>query len=265
MLKSLKKLISAILVLGLIFSSPILMDHVRDVYLNEIASRKAHPVSYRGKVFGSSFQLRYKKHSLTVTNYHVCQVVEEIQRAIALEELDGYLTILFMRGIPPEYINKIYLKRKNEIMRKKYPIIGEYVTVGEFNRKILYTSKSHDICFLEPLGSLTFSLASFVHRGERITIIGHPRGESQSISDGRIVGESWWKPKWLPFLNHKVRSLKTTAISYPGNSGSPIVNRYGNVVGILFSGRDLGYINVNGAVPLEYIRADFEQYLQESK
>ena len=32
------------------------------------------------------------------------------------------------------------------------------------------------------------------------------------------------------------RSYSTTAVSYPGNSGSPVVNKYGNVIGVLFAG-----------------------------
>jgi V8-like Glu-specific endopeptidase len=263
MLKSLKKLINLLILGCLIFGSPIIMDHARDIYMNEVVRRKANPVSYRGKVFGSSFQLEYKGTTLTVTNHHVCDVIQDIKRQALLDSLDAHLTLLFLKGVPPASINDIYVREKNRIMSMKFKVVGEYLNVGEFQRKILFMSRSHDICFLQPTGGMSFNLAMRVDNGERVSIVGHPRGRSQSVSDGRITGSKYFSPPWLK--TGMVRSLTTTALSYPGNSGSPVVNRYGNVVGILFAVTSVDYINVNSAVPLEYIRADFEQYLQESK
>jgi S1-C subfamily serine protease len=126
-------------------------------------------------------------------------------------------------------------------------------------RKILYVSEAHDICFLEPMGSKSFTLASNVHCGEQVTIIGHPRGIEQSLSDGRIVGERITSLPWLDKAG-PIKVYLSTAISYPGNSGSPVVNRYGNVVGILFAGLSLDYLNVNLVVPVEYIVSELESF-----
>ena len=235
-MQNLKKLISSLCIVALFLGSPILMDHVKDIYISEVVAKKANPVKYKGRVFGSSFQLKYKNTVLTVTNYHVCDVMRRI---------------MFDRDV---------VSGKEPKFKEEYDVVGQVLTIGEYKRTILYESKTHDICFLTPTGGSSFDLASRVDRGERVTIIGHPRGQAQSISDGRIVGEETNKH---PSMGITVRSLKSTALSYPGNSGSPVVNRYGNVVGILYAGYPSDYTNVNYVVPLEFIKADFEQYLYE--
>lgn len=259
-MQNLKKLISSLCIIALFLGSPILMDHAKDVYLAEVVAKKANPVKYKGRVFGSSFQLRYAGHTVTVTNHHVCNVMRKIMLDKELSEVIKHAERLEKTKMSKSAIRKWYHEQALRLARKKYNIIGQNLSIGEYSRTILYESKSHDICFLTPTGGPSFSLASNVHRGEAVTIIGHPRGHEQSISDGRITG-SELNPH--PTMGIIVRSLKSTALSYPGNSGSPVVNRYGNVVGILYAGYPSDFTNVNFVVPLEYIKADFEQYLYE--
>ena len=241
------------------------MDHARDIYLQEVVAKKASPVKVISwgseQTIGSSWQVEYKGRSLTVTNHHVCSVVKRLKEREARASINAYFKKL--EGI----LSKKIIRELKSIALKAmeargFSIVGEYMKIGDINRKILFLSKSHDICFLEPTGGPAFKLASSYHVGERITLIGHPRGIHQTISDGRIVGEGEYEYRWLPDAG-KVRSLKSTAISYPGNSGSPVINRYGNVVGILFAGSGLNYLHVNHVVPVEYVRADLETFLNE--
>jgi S1-C subfamily serine protease len=50
-----------------------------------------------------------------------------------------------------------------------------------------------------------------------------------------------------------------TAISYGGNSGSPVVNFWGNVVGVLFAGNSRA-ITESFTVPLKNIKEFIDQY-----
>lgn len=265
-----KKLLSTLTLLALIFGSPIIMDHARDIYLEEIVSPKAMPVKIGNRIIASSWQLSWKGKRVTVTNNHVCSAMKrrdiqnikrrilKLTRTALVEYFLGNTTEASISGFQKELgiLEALLKKTLSE------GVVGKTLKIGDINRKILYNSPNHDICFLEPVGSKSFSLASSVHRGERISIIGHPRGVAQSISDGRIVGSAYQDFSWLPKAG-RVRYLRSTAITYPGNSGSPVINRYGNVVGILFAGTSIDYLNVNCVVPLEYIESELESYFEQ--
>jgi len=254
-----KKILTTLVVVCAIYSAPVLMDHARDIYLTEVVSKKAHPVKIpETKTVGSSWQVKFQGMRLTVTNNHVCNVVQSVQRRKDRQEAQ-YKYYVDLVSMPVEKAKKRLAQRLDQIRKKQYQVVGQSLKIGNLNRKILYMSDNHDLCFLEPVGNASFSLASGVHRGERITIIGHPRGMSQSISDGRIVGEGSNSLNLLPKAG-VVKYLLSTAIAYPGVSGSPAVNRYGNVVGVLFAGFPIAHANINFIVPLQVIHSELLAY-----
>jgi len=75
--------------------------------------------------------------------------------------------------------------------------------------------------------------------GDKVAIIGHPLLTPLQVSVGNVNGFEALMA--LPFLEMldlppMVPVFWTSAPSYPGNSGSPVVDFFGNVVGILFAG-----------------------------
>ena len=68
--------------------------------------------------------------------------------------------------------------------------------------------------------------------GESTIILGYPWGSNETISiTSGIVAAS--KHKWYPYLK---LSLFADVASYPGNSGSPVFDMDGEVIGILVGG-----------------------------
>lgn len=65
--------------------------------------------------------------------------------------------------------------------------------------------------------------------GERLAIVGYPRGERLSVSTGVVVdtvpGEGGTAARWL----------RITSVVQPGNSGGPVVDLQGRVVGVVFA------------------------------
>lgn len=152
------------------------------------------------------------------------------------------------------------------------------------SRNIIERSKWTDLCLIEGLpgdnGGL--SLASGLEEGENLMIVGHPRLMSLTISKGSMIEHTQItmvkgrispgelteedctsEPKnsvervetpfgVLSFCIESLSAIQTNAVALPGNSGSPTVNVYGNVVGVLFA----GYKEVNWGliIPLKEVQ-----------
>ena len=71
-----------------------------------------------------------------------------------------------------------------------------------------------------------------VEAGEGIIILGYPWGSNEmiSITSGIVAAP---KHSWYPYLK---LSLFADVASYPGNSGSPVIDMDGEVIGILVGG-----------------------------
>jgi len=81
--------------------------------------------------------------------------------------------------------------------------------------------------------------------GDRVVLIGSPRGLSQSVSDGLISA--------VRDSGEGYRLLQTSAAASPGSSGGGMFNLRGQLVGIVSSKLSSGE-NLNFAVPVNYVR-----------
>lgn len=141
--------------------------------------------------------------------------------------------------------------------------------------------KYHDLCLVNAKQEWpALKVASSASRGEDIYILGHPGLEPLSLVKGQIndnltisieigrnmecEGEGLEKVDAGPLgemfgiSSICVRTLDSqpvTANIYPGNSGSPVFNKYGNVAGVAFASNEYsrGYI-----VPLQYVKSFLE-------
>jgi S1-C subfamily serine protease len=131
------------------------------------------------------------------------------------------------------------------------------------NKKIVYIDNKHDICLVEGDKRLSpLKLGSIPEKGDFHYVIGHPGGRNLTVSRGEYIGS---KVIEMPNFAIKERtkckgkildlnifeqimvgaeflcmreflSYSSSAIAYGGNSGSPVVNGWGGVIGILFAG-----------------------------
>lgn len=152
-------------------------------------------------------------------------------------------------------------------------------------RKIIDISQDADLCLVETIPGLKgVDLAGSYAVGDDLAVIGHPLLNPLTVSRGRIMSkkiiqvlfeynltqedcEGRGRRFHFADLSSNIMAafmgvtsacftqdlaLETNAETYPGNSGSPVVNIYGNLIGVLFAGNGddhWGYI-----VPLEQVR-----------
>lgn len=129
-------------------------------------------------------------------------------------------------------------------------------------KEVIYQDENHDICLIEGDNRLDpLDVGSAPEVGDYNWIVGHPGLRSLTVSQGEFVGNSqvklafavsnesqckgefikldpltafFYRTPAICIITYK--SYATTAVAYGGNSGSPVVDIWGNVIGILFAG-----------------------------
>lgn len=153
-------------------------------------------------------------------------------------------------------------------------------------KRVIYRDNKHDICLLS--GDKRFSPLKLVESprvGQINFIVGHPGLRDLTVSQGEYIGRSSVRLLDESALTREdckgeiyelsifeqiaygrefvciksFKSLSLTTPSYPGNSGSPVVNRFGQVMGILFAGNPEQERDRH-AVPAEELKRVLEKF-----
>ncbi len=163
----------------------------------------------------------------------------------------------------------------------KRPLIITFKDRRQVSLRIIEVSRDTDLCLIESVGNLpSLKLGSSLDIGDTIGIVGHPALMSLTLSRGELIeftnialpvpddmceaAKELGGPfketgnPWYP-CGAVIKGVgQTTAVILGGNSGSPVVNFYGHVVGIAFAGR--GDSNWGLIVPLKDVQKFLAPY-----
>jgi serine protease Do len=128
-----------------------------------------------------------------------------------------------------------------------------YVTLTdkrEYKAKIIGVDKRTDVAVVKIEGSnlprLTFGDSNKLRVGEWVIAIGSPFGLDNTVTAGIISAKARDTGDYLPLI-------QTDVAVNPGNSGGPLINMRGEVIGInsqIYS-RSGGYMGISFAVPID--------------
>ena len=130
--------------------------------------------------------------------------------------------------------------------------------------KVLATNRNDDIAAVRVQGSgfPALQLSQSNATGTRVAIISHPRGNQNYLSEG-IVSRHF-----MMHGNPGTPSKHIMGVSAEfavGSSGAPVLDRMGNVVGMVATTADLnGQIILRGCIPAQRLTKLFERSTQES-
>lgn len=196
---------------------------------------------------GTGFGVQYKGYKFIMTNSHVCEIRRSSPSGFWVNKPDGTL----VRAV----------------------IIKQY--------------EKHDLCILKHVeGIHTLSLGSDPRIGETHYIVGHPALQPKTLTTGEYVGMASinviiadapspaelnckkGKVHYRPFfgamcIRTYIASFTTTPI-LGGSSGSPVVNSFGNLVGVAFASNERGN-NWAKLVPLYSVRDFLEEYISRKE
>lgn len=177
--------------------------------------------------------------------------------------IEKYKGVIIQIATPYSTGTGFYVKQFGLIITNEHVVRNNKTVVinGKHFEKqlsnVVYTDEKLDLAFLEkPKSSDEFPEINFCSKkslveGETVVAIGHPFGLKFSATQG-IVSNTNHILAELSYVQHD-------AALNPGNSGGPLVNKEGEVVGIntfvLKNGENLGF-----SLPCRYINEAIEGY-----
>lgn len=168
---------------------------------------------------------------------------------------------------------------------------GLYVNLADGRKvkaKILRVYKDHDLCLIRHVYGLnTLSLGETPSMGEMLHAVGYPSLQPKTLTSGEFVGygtvfvaieQAMFQDEFVDcrptdivqrafgsvVCVRKFYASLTTIPILGGSSGSPILNSYGNVVGVAFAGSPMGN-NWAKVVPVDFIKKFLYSYTKGKK
>lgn len=159
-----------------------------------------------------------------------------------------------------------YLKPQNIFVTNYHVIEGnknvaiENQLQDRYRAKVVYVNPDADIAFLRsenylPDAHIPFDSVQEVHSRDKVFVLGYPFGMPYTITEGIVSNEK-------QLLDGK-NFIQTDAAVNPGNSGGPVVNTEGVLVGVTtakFTEAD----NVGFAIPAKVVREELDTLTQNT-
>lgn len=178
------------------------------------------------------------------------------------EIITKYKDVIVQIATPYSTGTGFYLKNSNLIVTNEHVIRDnrEVVINGEgFEKqmtKVIFSDIRYDLAFLQPPNiieapSVEFYDGNEIERGEVVIAAGHPFGLKYTATQG-IVSNIEEEKNDIVYIQHD-------AALNPGNSGGPLINENGEIIGIntfvIQNGNNVGF-----SLPVNYLQKTIKEF-----
>lgn len=168
--------------------------------------------------------------------------------------VDTYKNVVIQIATPFSTGTGFYLKAPNLIVTNNHVVEGnnevtiEGAGISRQISRVLYNDVKFDLAFLEMPHESSIPSVQLTHdtvkEGEKVTAIGHPFGLKYTFTQGIVSN-----PR---HIYNNIDYIQHDAALNPGNSGGPLINSSGDVVGvntfIIQNGNTIGF-----SLPAKYL------------
>ena len=176
-------------------------------------------------------------------------------------------------GVPARGTGSGFIVSPDGVILTNAHVIGDATDVSvkltdrrEFKAKVIGIDQPSDVAVLKipatNLPTVTLDLADDVKVGQWVLAIGSPFGFENSVTSGIVSAKyrSFGEKSYVPFI-------QTDVAVNPGNSGGPLINAKGQVVGInsqIYS-QTGGYQGLSFAIPISVALHVKDQLMQHGR
>ena len=151
-----------------------------------------------------------------------------------------------------------YVLTNHHVVNGADEIIVTMTDRREFKARLIGSDERTDVALLKVEASglprLSFGDSNKLRVGEWVVAIGSPFGLDSTVTAGIVSAKGRETGEYLPFI-------QTDVAVNPGNSGGPLLNLRGEVVGInsMIYSRTGGFMGISFAIPIDEAQRVYEQ------
>ena len=210
------------------------------------ADQDSQPSANQNNGTGEAPDLDGKTPTITDYTNPVPEIAENVAPGVVgvtaagvqkAQEPNGEDTIVKSRGTGFIISTDGYIVTNNHVVEGRDSFVVTMQDGTEYEAKYIGSDSTLDIAVLkieaEGLTALSIGDSDSVKVGELAVAIGNPQGAGQNLTGTVSVGYISAVNRELMFNNSKQKFLQTDAAMNPGNSGGPLVNAKGEVIGVV--------------------------------
>jgi len=146
-------------------------------------------------------------------------------------------------GFVAESSGLIFTNR--HVVQSKKSVDVSYADGTETTAEVIFRDREKDLAILRPASArikspLPLCYASYPKPGEEVFALGNPRGLANTVTRGIVSSVRRAEGEFRSVVPEGTTLIQTDAAVNPGNSGGPLLNANGEVVGIVTFKRSAG-------------------------